>query len=66
MFLKKDTIVYSNEIGHNNMSYPNKSMYFMLQNDCIVEPLSLLNSEGYIAIKFFNINLPNLYWVKKI
>lgn len=65
MLLKKDNIVYYNEVGHNNICYPDKTRFIILQEDLECETIPLFNNEGMLAIKF-NINkYPNLYWIKK-
>ena len=43
MLIKKDTLIYYSEIGHNNMIYPNKDKFFLLQEELICEQISLFN-----------------------
>lgn len=69
MILKKNTIVFLNEIGHNNICYPDKEKMFTLDKDYEVDVLSFYNNEGFIAINFIDpkldSNIPKLCWVKK-
>ena len=64
MLIKKDTIIYYSEIGHNNIIYPNKDKFFTLQEDLVCETLPFFNSERFIAIKLDVKEYPSLYWIK--
>lgn len=64
MLIKKDTIIYYSEIGHNNIIYPNKDKFFTLQENLVCETLSFFNSERFIAIKLDVKEYPSLYWIK--